>query len=124
MYKDKDNNTCVRGIRRSGVVNKNGKLYLTSPYPEGYESHIMYLFKNDYVVIKNKKGEVKIEGYYQSVKNINRGMFWFKNRNISEAVVKQISRNDTVTKYNIDILGQKGGEVKCGARLLSILPKE
>lgn len=124
VYKDEEGFTRVRGIRRSNVVKKDGKLYLNCQNPEGYKEHIMYLFKNDYIEIRDDKGNIKIEGYYQSIKAITRCQFYIIKNNSAMADIKTISAKDTVTKYNVDILGRKGGEIKCGGHSLSILPKE
>lgn len=124
VYKDEKGFTRVRGIRRSSVVKKYGKLYLKCQNPIGYKEHIIYLFKNDYIEIIDGKGNLKIGGYYQSVKNVNRGIIYIVNDNEAEASEKGISRKDTVIKYNVDILGRKGGAIKCGGHSLSILPKE
>ena len=84
----------------------------------------MYLFKNDYIEIRDGKGKLKIEGYYQSIAAITRSSFYIVENNSSTSSTKAIASKDTVKKYNIDILGRRGGEIKCGGRSLSILPKE
>lgn len=124
VYKDEEGFTRVRGIRRSNITKKCGKLYLKCPNPEDYKEHIMYLFKNDYLEIRDGKGKLKVAGYYQSLKNINQGYFYIVENNSATSSIKTISSKDTVKKYNIDILGRRGGEIKCGGRSLSILPKE
>ena len=83
----------------------------------------MYLFKNDYIQITNN-GKIKFEGFYASVKSINQSSFYLKEINSPKAMPKTIAKKDIIKKYNVDILGKKGGEIKCGEPLLSIMPKK
>lgn len=123
VYKNDKDETCTRGIKMIDVIKRNGKLYLRCENPEGYKKHIMYLFKNDYIQIINN-GRVKFEGFYNSVKNINRSIYYFKEKNSPISKPKIIAKKDTIKKFNVDLLGKKGGEVKCGEPLLSIMQSE
>ena len=58
------------------------------------------------------------------MENINVNKIAIIENNSTEKKIKKISDKYTVKKFDIDILGVKGGEVKCGGRLLSTLPKE
>lgn len=113
IYKNNTNETCIRGIRYVDLKKVDKKLWLTCDYPEGYKEHLMYLFALDYIKIYNKKGELKFEGYYRSIHNIKQANLWFTYNNNNNMVPKTIGKSDIVTKYNVDILGKIGGEVKC-----------
>lgn len=93
--------------------------------PSDYKRHCMYLFTNDYIRITkktSKKEEVKFEGYYKSVANINQGLFcWYeRNKPDGKKKVVGISQKDTLEKYDIDPIGVVGGKIKCGEPLSSI----
>ena len=121
IYKDKQNKTALRGIRYVDLVKKNKKLYLATPLPENYKEHVMYLFANDYVRIFDGNNKLKFEGYYRSVKALTRSQLYFRsNNNVFDEVVS-ITRKAMVKKYNVDILGKQGGEVKCSELALYIL---
>ena len=113
IYKDKKGKTMTRAIRYIDLVKKHKKLCLTCPYPEDYDAHVMYLYKNDYIVVSNSNGE-KFRGYYQSVKSINAGLFWIRINNSPKKLSKSIAQRDIVEKYEVDIYGRMGGKVKCG----------
>ena len=122
IYKDKQNKTALRGIRYVDLVKRNKKLYLVTPYPENYQEHVMYLFANDYVRIYDGRNHLKFEGYYRSTKSVNLNMLYFRCNNSSSDIYKTISRNDIFKKYNVDILGNLGGEVKCSEPFI-LLPE-
>ena len=124
VYCTKDNKTALRGLRYVDFKLKNKKMFITVPNPENYSRHVMYLFKNDYIYVINKKGEIKIKGYYTGIKNINENRFYVITNN--DAIRKNIilSKDDVIKKYHVDILGQIGGEIKCSAPFLSITEKE
>ncbi len=121
VYKDKDGNIKTFGIAFSDIVKKKGKLWLKENfvYPEGYDKHVMYLFYGDYLRVYNNKGKLKFEGYYKGVKNINRSnYYYFKNNSVpQDDSIFSITKKDIVRKFEIDILGEVKGEVKCGAPL-------
>ena len=124
VYCTKDNKTALRGLRYVDFKLKNKKMFITVPNPENYGRHVMYLFKNDYIYVINKKGEIKVKGYYTGIKSINKNIFYLITNN--DAIRKNIilSKDDMVKKYHVDILGQIGGEIKCSAPFLSITEKE
>ncbi len=127
VYEDNEGKTRVAGIKYSYLTNKNGRLMLNELYsrPSDYKRHCMYLFTNDYIRITkktSKKEEVKFEGYYKSVANINQGLFcWYeRNKPDGKKKVVGISQKDTLEKYDIDPIGVVGGKIKCGEPLSSI----
>ena len=120
IYKDDKNITQVRAIRYVDLVKRNKKLWLRYAYPEDYKSHVMYLFANDYIRIFNSEGVLKFEGYYQSVKNIFRNYIYAKTNNSNSAIVISIAKKDTVKKFDVDVLGKTGGEVKCSVSFMSL----
>ena len=125
IYEDTDGNTKMRAIRRTDTVKKNKKLYLKTPLPTDYAKHIMYLKKNDYITVHDKKGKLKFEGFYQSVKNIKEKRIYIKVNNIPcNSTNKTIAVNDKLKKYDISLLGKRGGEIKCGEPLSSIRETE
>jgi len=117
----------MRGITYGELVRARGKLWLSeqSVLPEDYDRHYMYLHKWDYIHVYDHKGELKFKGYYVSVNNINRNCLYYAHDNTSTVPKKglTISKKDTVRKYDIDVLGRKGGELECGAPLSSITEK-
>lgn len=123
VYKDKQDATKVRGIRYVDLVKREKKLYLRTPYPEDFKEHVMYLFANDYIKILSRNGETKFEGYYRSVKNINTGYLYAKANNDNDLAIIGIARKDSIVKYNVDIFGKIGGEVKCSAPFMSLPAK-
>ena len=137
VYKTKSGKTNLTGIKRTDIVKKNGKLYLKPDYqyPEDYAEHTMYLFKGDYIEIsqknaKTKTDEVKRRGFFFSINNINQNSLCItrgnsrKNlKNINRPETCSIAQKDKIEKFDIDILGKKGGAVsKCGEPL-SLLPE-
>lgn len=120
IYKDKQNAMQVRGVRFVDLVKRNKKLYLCTPYPEDYQEHVMYLFANDYIKIFDRKGKMKFEGYYKSVKSIKQNRIYAKNNNTNMFENKNIAKNDYIKSYSVDILGKIGGEVKCSAPFMSL----
>lgn len=120
LYKNNKNQTILRGIRYVDLQKKNKKLYIISSYPEDYKKHIMYLFANDYIKVFDKDGKIKFNGYYKSIKNVNRNAIYYKNNNSNILEEKTISKKDVVKKYFVDILGKIGGEIKCSVPFLSL----
>ena len=53
-----------------------------------------------------------IKGFYQSVKSINRKLLWIKSVNLSEEKLQRITKNIDIRKYDINILGRKGGFIR------------
>ena len=124
VYENEKGDSKLWGIRRTDIVKKGGKLYLRTPLPDDYAKHVAYLFKNDYIEIIDRKGNVKAEGYFQSSKCINQALLYIKNKNDSQSTIKSVASKDKVYKYNVDLLGRKGKEPICGERLLLTLPNE
>lgn len=124
IYKDKQNKTALRGIRYVDLVKSNKKLYLAIPNPEDYQEHVMYLFANDYVRIYDGRNRLKFEGYYRSVENINEKKLNFKINNGVLPTKKGIAQKDVIKKYNVDILGCLGGEVKCSEPFMLLREKD
>lgn len=120
LYKNNKNQTILRGIRYVDLKKKNKKLYFITPYPEDYQEHIMYLFANDYIKIIDNLGSIKFNGYYRSIKNVNRNAIYCKNNNSNILTEKAIAKKDKVKKYYVDILGKIGGEIKCSVPFLSL----
>lgn len=125
VYEDLDGKTRIHGIRYVDLIRRNKKLYQKAEsYPLGYGKHVTYLFPNDYVRILNGKNEVKFEGYYCSVYNINQSQLRFQKPNLREMVAKNIALNDRVSQINVSILGKKGGEIRCSEPFPSIGEKK
>lgn len=120
LYRNSKGLLKVRGIRYADFVKKNKKLWLNIPYPEDYQTHVMYLSAADYVEIFDKNGKLKVKGFYSSIKNIKRSMLYFRERNTNGLQEKGIALNDTIKKYSVDILGKIGGEIKCSAQFSSL----
>ena len=123
IYKEKQNKTALRGIRYVDLVKKNKKLYLATPLPENYKEHVMYLFANDYVRIFDGNNKLKFEGYYRSTKNVKEKRLYFRKSNANSDLDKTIAQKDSIKKYNVDILGKLGGEVKCSVPFM-LLPEK
>lgn len=130
VYKTQKDETSLQGIKRNDIVKKNGRLYLKPDYqyPDDYKEHIMYLFYGDFLEIQ-KRNEIR-RGFYFSVKNMNRNQIYISKgnskkqiKNHKEAETCGIAKKDIIRKYNIDILGKKGGLIKCGEPL-SLLPEK
>lgn len=120
VYKNLAGKTCTWGLKFVDLVKNDKKLWLKpGSLPSDYGKHITYLFANDYIQIFNKKGEVKFEGFYKGVYNVNQNSFYYAKGNEPRKTGKSITiaRHDTVKKYHIDILGRQGGEIKCSAPL-------
>ncbi len=125
VYRDTKEKLRTRGVRYVDVVKKDKKLFMKEEsLPNGYKEHIMYLFKNDFIQVWTKTGELKFEGYYQSVKTIGRSSFYFNINNSSKAEVKGISTSDNVQKIDISLRGVKGGIIKCSEPLSLIKESE
>lgn len=122
LYADQNGDTKVRAIARTDVVRRNKKLWLVCPYPAGYAKHIMYLFKNDYITVETKNG-LLFEGFYQSPSGIKQAKFNGIEKNSAKSRQFRISGSAEVRKYDISILGRKGGEISCGGPL-SLLPEK
>lgn len=118
VYRDKDGKTRVCGVRFVDLV-KEGKKLKRKPesLPADYGTHTMYLFANDYITVQNGKGVVKYRGYYKSVANIKQSKFCYSADNESRIQIATISGKDTVKKIHIDILGKRGGEIRCSEPL-------
>lgn len=125
VYEDAKGKTKLRGVRYVDLVRKDKKLLIKEEtLPADYARHCMYLFKNDYIEIIKKNGNIK-SGFYQSAKNTNENRIYFKPSkpiqpdkthepiNAPETIDITIGGNDRVKKYAISLLGQKGGEVRC-----------
>ncbi|MBQ8418551.1 MAG: hypothetical protein IJX10_07995 [Phascolarctobacterium sp.] len=112
LYKDREGRTALRGIRYVDLVKRNKKLYLVVDYPEGYKEHLMYLFQNDYIKIFDRKGNTKFEGYYRNVKAITRNLLNVRNSREINDVAIYVTQKDVFKKFNVDVLGKLGGEVK------------
>ncbi len=121
VYEDRDGKTKIYGIRFVDLIRRDGKLYQKAEsYPNDYEKHVTYLFQNDYVRILNGKNEVKFEGYYCSVYNINQSQLRFKKPNTKDQIAKSIALNDRIMKVDVSILGKIGGEIRCSEPFPSI----
>ncbi len=116
VYKDTDGYTKTCGVRFVDLVKRGKKLLRKrESIPADYAEHVAYLFPNDYLRVLDKKGKVKFEGYYKAVYSIQQSLFYYANDNTPTLAKKAftISRNDEVEKYDINILGRKGGRIKC-----------
>ena len=67
---------------------------------------------------------MKFEGTYASVFNINESRFYCKKINQQKTVAQSIGLKDIVKKYNVDILGELGGAVRCSEPLPCIGEKK
>lgn len=126
VYRDGAGKTRTAGIAFSDITVQNGKVCLKESChrPADYKEHCLYLFTNDYirVIKKTKKGEeVKFEGYYRSVANINQSAFAYQKYNTpaQRGKVFLIGQNDTVEKFEVDPIGKIGGKIRCGEPLSS-----
>lgn len=136
VYEDMEGKTKLRGIRYVDVVRRDKKLYVKAEtLPADYARHRMYLFKNDYIEIIKKNGDIQ-SGFYQSVFNINQNRIYVKpakpvrpdkpSKPIKspETISVGIGGDDWVKKYSISLLGQKGGEIQCSEPYSLIGAKE
>lgn len=120
IYQNTNGETCTWGIKYVDAVKRDKKLLIKpSSLPADYGQHVMYLFSNEFIEIINKKGETKFQGYYKAVFNINSNAFYYARGNQPKQPRKcfTIASNDKVKKYHVDILGRRGGEVKCSVPL-------
>ncbi|MBQ7318502.1 MAG: hypothetical protein IJW91_06255, partial [Phascolarctobacterium sp.] len=88
------------------------KLYLNIPYPKNYREHMMYLFTNDYLRIFDDNGNLKLEGWYRSVRAITRSLLNVRSITGDKDIAYYVTRKDVFKKYYVDVLGKLGGEVK------------
>ncbi len=124
LYADHDGRTIMRGIKMSEVRREGKKLILVAPLPNGYSEHIMYLFKGDYIVAQNK-GSQSFHVYYNSVEDAGRSKIKVLDPlGGRKARVFTVGKNCTIKKYNVSILGELGGSVKCGKPLSLIKGSE
>ncbi|MBQ7759560.1 MAG: hypothetical protein IJ376_00375 [Acidaminococcaceae bacterium] len=112
IYKDNDNRTVLRGIRYVDLKKQDKKLYLNIPYPKNYREHMMYLFTNDYLRIFDDNGNLKLEGWYRSVRAITRSLLNVRSITGDKDIAYYVTRKDVFKKYYVDVLGKLGGEVK------------
>ena len=118
VYKDKQGRTKTFGLRYVDIVKRNKKLFIKHDVlPEDYAVHICYLQANDYIVITDHNNNTKFSGLYLSVKTIGRSQFYGRCCNKAEKTIFSIATKDTVDKYSVDILGRKGGKIRCSAPL-------
>ena len=83
VYRDAEGHDKVWGIRYVDLIRRRKKLYLKNDMlPEGYKSHVCYLFPNDYIEAE-VSGKIEFRGFYQSVYNINAKRFYVKEINNS-----------------------------------------
>ena len=126
IYRTLEGQLTMRAIRRIDIVRKDKKIWLKCPYPADYAEHVMYLFKNDYIRVVAIDGTEQ-EGYYQNVADAAGHKISVIPANRVEKRAPRITISKTKTKeihkYDIDILGRKGGEIRCGAPL-SLLPEK
>lgn len=121
LYKDKKGKLKFRGIPYLDVIKKDKKLYYVGSLPDDYCEHIMYLFKNEYIRIYNNEDNIKFDGNYKSIKDVNKSKIWYKDNKNTEPKkekIYQFAQKDSIKKYEINILGKICGEVKCGDQLL------
>ncbi|WKY44899.1 type II CRISPR RNA-guided endonuclease Cas9 [Eubacteriaceae bacterium ES2] len=124
VYKNQNGETSIWGLKYTDIVNRDKKLWVKQGVlPEDYSEHMMYLFKNDYIEVIDKKGEVKFSGFYKSIFNINESRLCYSldTKPLQKKKAVTISKTDKVTKYEITLLGNKGGEIKC-TEPLSLIP--
>ena len=121
VFLDENREVGLRGIRYVDVRKRNGQLELLKCLPLG-SKHIRYIFKNEYIIIKNKKGTIKNKGFgaYRGVENIQRKdckTRLFSNKDLSnrDNVVKIDGK---VEKIEISILGHNEGIIRCGDQSL------
>lgn len=130
LYKDSKGNNNLQSIAMSDIVHKNGKLWLKPDYryPDDYCTHVMYIFPGDYLRIKSiskKSGEqLKFEGYYKSVCNINKNKIYYISNNKPNSKNDNliIRKTDKCIKLEVDIMGKIQGEndgkgISCGEPL-------
>lgn len=133
LYRTTDGKVKITGIYPADITKCNGKMYLKPEYsyPEDYAEHIGYLHKRDYIELyENKKGKeiCYFKGYFNSCKNVNANLIKVRTDNESRQVkdLHPLTIKATTTKLkkvNIDILGKRGGYIRCGEPL-SLLPEK
>ena len=114
VYKDHKDKTRVRGLRYIDFRRKDGRLYLAVDYPADYKSHVHYLYKNDYIIIKDNKGVIKHQGFYQSPHSIPSPTIWLIKDNEVKSTDVFLAQSCSIEKRDVSILGEKGGSIKCG----------
>ncbi|MEG0630652.1 MAG: type II CRISPR RNA-guided endonuclease Cas9 [Christensenellaceae bacterium] len=139
VYEDIKGGCFIRTIRMIDIVKKDKKLYLRCGNPENYAKHIMYLFTNDFVEIVDKNGKIKRTGYFRFASIRLSGQQCIQMTYLNSPMKKgqsevtlSVKGEDRVRKYDIDILGNKGGiiysnvkgEEKCGVPLSLMTPTE
>lgn len=124
LYEDNDGNNHLLGIAMSDIVHKYGKIWLRSDYqyPDDYRKHLMYIFSGDYIRVTNKKGQIKFDGYYKSVKNISRNLIYCISDNQPLLQICSITSKDRCIKLSVELLGiitgcNNGEGIKCGEPL-------
>ena len=55
---------------------------------------------------------MKFEGYYRNVRAMTRNLLNVRNSNETKDVSIYVTQKDVFKKYNVDVLGKLGGEVK------------
>lgn len=133
VYRSKSGKTQLTGIYPSDIVKINGKMYLKADYryPDDYAEHMEYLYKRDYIELyEDQKGKpvLYFRGFFNSCKNTNRNQIKCRQDNQSTLVkdlpvVTVKAKTISVKRRTIDILGKKGGYIKCGAPL-SLAPEK
>lgn len=124
LYETADGKNNLRGIRYADLVKRDKKLYLQCADPEDYKQHKIYLFANDYIEIIDSKGKQKFAGYYKSVYAITTNRIYCTENNCGEIINRGIGKKDIVKKYSVDLLGHKGGEVKCSVPFMLLREKK
>lgn len=122
VYTNTEGQTKVWGIARTDLVKRDKKLWLACPLPADYAAHQMYLFKNDYITVETRNGLI-FEGFYQSPSGLKQAKFNGIPGNSTKRVQFVVSGIAKVKKFDISILGKKGGEIRCGEPL-SLLPEK
>lgn len=121
FYTAKDNKLGLRGIAYCDLVQKGGKLYLKADhvYPEDYLEHRMYVYKNEYIELTDDHGNIaERSGFYRSVDNINQGYLITRKNSPNSRIRLGTRKCVSVKKYEYDVLGYRGGEVReCGKPL-------
>lgn len=120
LYKSSKGELKTRGIRFVDLKKINKKLVLNKELPEDYAEHIMYLQKGDYVEIFDKNNELKFKGYFSGVSSFVTSSFTFMSVYNSTKKVVSISEFDTVKKFEINMFGQKIGEIRHSTPFKSI----
>ena len=129
LYRNKKKKLKLRGIHYADLVKSDGKLWLAEHCvtPEDYALHEMYLYKWDYVEVIDKDGKSKFQGYVVGSAGLSQSKLYKAYANTPAQDKKDllsVAQTDTFIKYDIDLLGKKGGEIRCGEPLLSITEKK